>query len=61
MYWKGLLTRRKGQNTVEYLLMLSVVVGVVLISGVAMKRFMPNIFDKVSILILGAVNQLGAS
>lgn len=51
---------RKGQNTVEYLLMLTVVVGVVLVSGVALKRFMPNLFNSVQVKILDATNQLGS-
>ena len=41
------LKSRRGQNTVEYLLMLTVVVGVVLVSGVAMKKFMPGFFEQI--------------
>lgn len=51
---------RKGQNTVEYLLMLTVVVGVVLVSGVALKRFMPNLFNNVQTKMIDAANQLGS-
>ncbi|MBI5208743.1 MAG: hypothetical protein HY927_02070 [Elusimicrobia bacterium] len=43
-----MLKDRRGQNTVEYLLMLAVVVGVVLIAGVSLKRFMPDLFAKVT-------------
>ncbi len=50
---------RKGQNTVEYLLMLTVVVGVVLVAGMALKRFMPGLFDQISNMISGAAGSLG--
>ena len=53
------LARRRGQNTVEYMLMLTVVVGVVLISGLAMKRFMPGLFDQIQRLIMGVVDTMG--
>ncbi|MCX5797919.1 MAG: hypothetical protein NTY77_20705 [Elusimicrobia bacterium] len=59
MKWKGLFSNRKGQNTVEYLLMLTVVVGVVLISGVAMKRFMPGLFDQIKNQISSVATQMG--
>jgi hypothetical protein len=60
MQWKGLLSNRKGQNTVEYMLMLTVVVGVVLISGMAMKRFMPGFFERIQAMIMNVVNQMGS-
>ena len=50
---------RKGQNTVEYLLMLTVVVGVVLVAGVALKRFMPGLFSQIQTMISGAAGSLG--
>ena len=50
---------RKGQNTVEYLLMLTVVVGVVLVAGVALKRFMPGLFSQIQQMISGAAGSLG--
>ena len=56
----NMLTKRKGQNTVEYLLMLAVVVGVVLIAGVAIKNYMPGLFGKIQGLIDGAADSLGA-
>ncbi len=56
----GVIKDRRGQNTVEYLLMLTVVVGVVLVAGVAMKKFMPGMFAQIQQLIMGAVNQLGS-
>ena len=52
---------RKGQNTVEYLLMLTVVVGVVLVAGVALKRFMPGLFSQIQSMISGAAGSLGTA
>ena len=40
--------KRAGQNTVEYLLILAVIVGVVLIAGTALKNYMPSLFSKVA-------------
>ena len=54
------LKSRKGQNTVEYLLMLTVVVGVVLVAGVALKRFMPGLFASIQQMISGAATQMGS-
>lgn len=56
-----LFKNRKGQNTVEYLLMLAVVVGVVLIAGVALKKYMPTLFQSIQGMINGAASTLGAS
>ena len=53
------LRSRKGQNTVEYLLMLTVVVGVVLVAGMALKRFMPTLFSSIQQMISGAAASLG--
>ena len=53
------LTSQKGQNTVEYLLMLTVVVGVVLVSGIALKKFMPTLFADISEKVLIASKTLG--
>ncbi|MBI5244440.1 MAG: hypothetical protein HY922_12310 [Elusimicrobia bacterium] len=61
MQGKGSSSGRKGQNTVEYMLMLTVVVGVVLISGVAMKRFMPGLFDQIKAQITTVADQMGGS
>ena len=55
----GRLSGRRGQNTVEYLLMLTVVVGVVLVAGVALKKFMPTLFTQIQGMISGAANQMG--
>lgn len=56
-----LFRNRKGQNTVEYLLMLAVVVGVVLIAGMALKNYMPGLFQKIQGMINGAAGSLGSS
>lgn len=56
---RPLLHSRKGQNTVEYLLMLTVVVGVVLVSGMALKKYMPGLFDNISHQISSASTSLG--
>ena len=55
------LKSKAGQNTVEYLLMLTVVVGVVLIAGMALKKFLPGLFGKIQGLISGAADSLGSS
>ena len=52
---------RKGQNSVEYLLMLAVVVGVVLVAGMALKKYMPTLFSSIQGMINGAASSLGAS
>jgi Flp pilus assembly pilin Flp len=51
---------RKGQNTVEYLLMLTVVVGVVLAAGVVLKRYMPTLFQQIQGMISGAASSMGS-
>ncbi len=54
------LRKRRGQNTVEYLLMLTVVVGVVLVAGAALKHFMPGLFASIEQMISGAASNLGS-
>jgi Flp pilus assembly pilin Flp len=58
-WMRNRLASRRGQNTVEYLLMLTVVVGVVLVAGVALKRFMPTLFNNIQQMITGAASQMG--
>jgi len=53
------LLSRRGQNTVEYLLMLTVVVGVVLAAGIAMKRFFPGLIENIKGMISGTGQYLG--
>ena len=57
--WLQGLKSEKGQNTVEYLLMLTVVVGVVLAAGVLLKKFMPTLFGQIQGMISGAAGDLG--
>jgi len=45
------LLGRRGQNTVEYLLMLTVIVGVVLIAGSALKKYIPQLFAQIATMI----------
>ncbi len=47
------IKNKKGQNTVEYLFMLGIIVGVVVLVGAAIKKFMPEVFDKIKEKILG--------
>lgn len=54
------MASRRGQNTVEYLLMLTVVVGVVLVSGAMLKKFMPSLFGKIQEMISGAASSMGS-
>lgn len=56
--WLESLKDEKGQNTVEYLLMLTVVVGVVLAAGAALKKFMPQLFEQIQGLISSAAGNL---
>ena len=56
---KTLAKSRRGQNTVEYLLMLTVVVGVVLVSGAMLKKFMPGMMTQVFDAITKAGDNLG--
>lgn len=56
---KTLVRSRRGQNTVEYLLMLTVIVGVVLVSGAALKKFMPGFFTQIELMIMNAGDTMG--
>ncbi len=50
------LKKKEGQNTIEYVLMLVVVVGVAGLAGALIKKFMPELFDNVKNKILGGMN-----
>lgn len=50
------LKKKEGQNTIEYVLMLVVVVGVAGLAGALIKNFMPGLFDNVKTKILGGMN-----
>ena len=45
----------RGQNTVEYMLMLSVVVGEILVFQQLMVNFMPKVFDQIQMMIVGTL------
>ena len=55
------LNFRKGQNTVEYLLMLAVTTGVVLIVGMALRSYIPQLFAKLQGLMNNAAQTLGST
>ena len=57
--WVRRLADRKGQNTVEYMMMLAMVVGVALITGAAVKKFMPGLFNDIAEKIRTATQVLG--
>lgn len=52
----NLLKKKEGQNTIEYVIMLGVVVGIALAVGVAVKKMMPDVFEKVKAKIIGGVD-----
>ena len=54
----GTLTKKEGQNTVEYVLMLVVVVGVAVLVGGLIKSFMPEFWENIKAKILGGANSL---
>lgn len=56
-----LFRNKRGQNTVEYLLMLTVVVGVVLLVGALLKNKLPTIASSISDMISSAGSSLGKS
>ena len=48
--------RKEGQNTVEYIIMLTVVVGVAILVGGLVKKMMPEVFESVKQKIIGGVS-----
>lgn len=56
---KRIAVSRRGQNTVEYLLMLTVVVGVVLVSGGVLKKYMPTLLSDITNKIAQAADFMG--
>lgn len=56
---KKTVVSRRGQNTVEYLLMLTVVVGVVLVSGGMLKKFMPTVLTDITNKIADVAMKMG--
>ena len=55
------LWEKKGQNTVEYLMMMAVIVGIVLIISTAFKGKIKEVFNQVMEKITGAVGQVSAT
>ena len=49
--------KQDGQNTVEYIIMLVVVVGIAMLVGKLMQQFMPEVFENIKAKILGQVNE----
>ena len=49
-----LVRDRRGQNTVEYLMMLAVIVGVILVVGKMFKPQISNIFNQIMGMVSGA-------
>ena len=49
---------KKGQNTIEYLFMLGIIVVVVGIVGGLIKAFMPELFDNIKEKILGQAGNI---
>lgn len=51
------LKKQEGQNTIEYIIMLGVVVGIALLVGTLVKNMMPEVFESIKAKILGGVQQ----
>ena len=54
----GCLTRKEGQNTVEYVLMLVVIVGIAMVAGTALKNYFPELMGKVKEKIGGGLDSM---
>lgn len=52
------LKKKEGQNTVEYLLMLGVIVVIALAVGAALKKKFPDLIDKVFGKIGGGIDSM---
>ena len=50
------MKKQEGQNTIEYIIMLGVVVGIALAVGMLVKNMMPEVFENVKAKIIGGVN-----
>ncbi len=48
--------KQEGQNTIEYIIMLGVVVGIALLVGTLVKNMMPEVFESVKQKIIGGVS-----
>lgn len=54
------LRSERGQNTVEYLMMLAVIVGVILVIGKMFKPQISGIFNQIMGMISGAAQTVGS-
>ena len=52
------IKNKKGQNTIEYLFMLGIIVVVVGLVGAAIKAFMPDLFDQIAAKIKGQASNI---
>ncbi len=57
---KAKLTNKAGQNTVEYVMMLGVVLVVAGLAMVAMRSMMPEVFESIKAKILGGINNINS-
>lgn len=48
--------KKEGQNTIEYIIMLGVVVGIALLVGSLVKGMMPDLFENIKQKIVGGIN-----
>lgn len=55
------LRGERGQNTVEYLMMLAVIVGVILVIGKMFKPQISGIFNQIMGMISGAASTVGST
>jgi len=53
------LRSEKGQNTVEYLMMMAVIVGVILVIGKMFKPQISGVFNQIMGMISGAARSVG--
>ena len=56
----GSRRNERGQNTVEYLMMLAVIVGVILVIGKMFKPQISNVFNQIMGMVSGAAQQVAA-
>ncbi|HBL15186.1 MAG TPA: hypothetical protein DD417_00080 [Elusimicrobia bacterium] len=57
---KRWLQSEKGQNTVEYLMMLAVIVGVILVIGKMFKPQISQVFNQIMAMVSGAAQSVGS-
>ena len=55
----GLVSKKEGQTTVEYIMIIGVVIVVGGLVMVAMKSMMPELFENLKAKILGGINNTG--